>query len=75
MFQPVLVVTMEAIRSKMRAATLSSRQGAQRDGLGTVQHKIQFQRPNEACIEHLSFIMNGHAIPPFPKTDECLLSM
>ena len=59
----------------MSAAAFRPRQGAQRDGLGTVQHKVEFQRTNEARIEHLSFIMNSHVIPPFPETGDCLLRM
>ena len=71
----MLIVTMEAIRSKMRPATFRSRHGAQRNGFGAIQHKVEFQRTNEACIEHLSFIMNGHAIPPLTKTADRLLCM
>ena len=36
MLQPMFVVTIETIRSKMSAATFRSRQGAQCDGFGTV---------------------------------------
>ena len=65
---------MEAIRSKMSTTTFFSRQGAQRNGFGTIQHKVEFQRTNEARIEHLSFIMNSHAVPSLPETGDRPLS-
>ena len=74
MFQPMFVVTMEAIRSKMSTATFFSRQGAQHNAFGTIQHKVEFQRTYEARIEHLSLIMNSHAIPPLPEIGDRPLS-
>ena len=74
MGQPLVVVAIQVIRPKMRASTLFSRQGPERDGFSAIQHEIEFQRPNEARIEHPSLIVNGHARPAFPEAADCPLS-